>query len=203
MAEQLLKAESVSANHEIWKPVVGWEGFYEVSNHGQARSLDRILPCPNNQGRMSTRFFEGRTLRPKLTMFGYHTVALCRGGKMSHKFVHRLVVEAFIGPKPSEVHEVAHGNAIRTDNHISNLRWATKRENGQDKVMHGNSMTGHKHGFSKLTEQAAFEIIATKGLRRSGQRTRDLAKKHGVSVANIHRVRADKNCWKHLKGDRQ
>lgn len=200
MADTSLPTESVSYQ-ENWKPIPDWEGYYEVSDLGRVRSLPRTIICPNNQGQISTRSIQGRILKPKLTQFGYHTVALCRDAEMRHHFVHRLVCQAFIGPRPSEDHEVAHGDAIRTDNRLKNLRWATKQENGADKVRHGNSLIGEKHAEAKLTEAAAREIIATKGLKRSGARTREMARRFGVSVATIHKVRSDKTRWKHLKGD--
>lgn len=191
-------ADAVGSARERWLPIPEWEGFYEVSNLGRVRSLDRTLTVRNNQGGLSQKAFAGKILSPKLTQFGYHTVALCRDGKMRHHFVHRLVCAAFIGPRPAG-HEVAHGNAVRTDNRLTNLRWATKKENGEDKVAHGNSPAGERHGSHKLTEAGAREIIATKGIKRSGARTRALARKYGISVATVHSVRSDPTRWAHLK----
>lgn len=198
MADSPHKASCACVQAEVWKPIPEWEGIYEVSSAGRVRSLDRIIACPNNQGIMSTRFVAGKMLSPKLTQFGYNTVALCRDGGMRHHFVHRLVCFGFIGPRP-DGHEVAHSNAVRTDNRRCNLRWATKKENGADKVRHGNSLQGSRHTEAKLTEEAAIEILATRGMKRSGNRTRAICQKYGISVANFYRVRGNPKSWAHLK----
>lgn len=116
---------------EIWKPVVGYEGHYEVSDLGQVRSLDRL----DARGwRIS-----GRILRPATDSKGYLQIGLWLDGQKSFK-VQRLVLAAFVGPCP-DGREAAHGNGVRIDNRLVNLRWATQEENEADKWIHGTMPT--------------------------------------------------------------
>jgi hypothetical protein len=113
--------------HEEWRDVVGYEGYYQVSNLGRVRSLDRILV--SRDGRRKR--YKGKVLKPRLSNRGYVEVSLPRksGGNSRHR-VHRLVAEAFLEPDPTRP-QVDHINAIRTDNRVENLRWTTPSENLQ------------------------------------------------------------------------
>ena len=109
---------------EIWKPVVGYEGFYEVSNIGKVRSLARIVEC--NDGRK--RKLKTRTLRQSCAPSGYYMVTLHKNGKQKSGLVHRLVCEAFI-PKPLGKDEVNHKDENSKNNNATNLEWVTAKEN--------------------------------------------------------------------------
>ena len=99
-----------------WRPVVGFEGSYEVSNTGLVRSL---------KGRKGPTY----VMKLQPDKVGYLLVHL-RGGKTSKKLylVHRLVATAFI-PNPEGKPQIDHINAIKSDNRVENLRWVTPREN--------------------------------------------------------------------------
>lgn len=116
---------------EIWKPVVGYEGHYEVSNLGNVRSVDRTVVYKTGQ----TRHYKGRTLKLKPS-HGYWRVELSRNSKPTCFQVHRLVLSAFVGPLP-EGKEVCHNNGNPGDNRLENLRYGTKSENNLDRVKHG------------------------------------------------------------------
>ena len=119
-------------NTEIWKPVVGYEELYEVSNFGRVRSLDRI--DSNNHP------LKGVILKPYISNSGYLLVGLYKQQKRDRKLLHRLVAEAFI-PNPDNKPEIDHINTIKIDNTVflnedgsvnydkTNLRWVTKKEN--------------------------------------------------------------------------
>lgn len=106
----------------IWKPVVGYEGSYEVSDSGDVRSLDREIVTSTGL----VKHLRGRQLKPGLSD-GYPSVSL---GSVSVR-VHRLVAAAFIGPRPPG-QGVCHQNDIKTDNRCSNLRYGSQSENSQD-----------------------------------------------------------------------
>lgn len=112
---------------EVWKPIDGFEGLYEVSNLGRVKSLDRYV----DNGHGSTRLAKGRILKPQLVMGGYLQVVLCKDGKQTIFKVHRLVAKAFqdICGQFIEELDVDHINTIRTDNRAINLRWCTRKEN--------------------------------------------------------------------------
>lgn len=125
---------------EIWKPIVGYEGLYEVSSWGRVRSLDRDVEY---EGKMIRRR-KGKILAQQSLKGGHLRVTLCREGKREHRLVHRLVLEAFEGPCP-EGHEALHWNDDPTDNRWpENLRWGTRSENTFDKVRNGRHYQARK-----------------------------------------------------------
>lgn len=109
---------------EIWKPVVGYEGFYEVSNIGRVRSLARIVEC--NDGRK--RKIKDRILKGSSYSGGYSGVTLHKDGCTKTANIQRIVAEAFV-PNPLEKEEVNHKDENPSNNHASNLEWVTHKEN--------------------------------------------------------------------------
>ena len=103
---------------EVWRPVVGFEGYYMVSNLGRIKSLHKR--------------YEGLILTPYDEGHGYRMVDLYKDNIKQKCRVHRLVAMAFI-PNPLNKREVDHINFIRHDNRACNLRWATSKENQNHK----------------------------------------------------------------------
>lgn len=99
---------------EIWKPVVGYEGLYEVSSIGRVKSIKRNTAI-------------NRILKPHNTK-KYFQVCLCKNGIIAYKSVHRLVAEAFI-PNPDNLPEVNHKDENKLNNEISNLEWISRSSN--------------------------------------------------------------------------
>lgn len=118
---------------EEWRPVVGYEGAYEVSDMGRVRSLDRPIPHGRYPGK--TRIMRGRVLRPALSA-GYPHVNLSVSGVGRAAKIHWLVAAAFIGPRPDGA-LVCHRNGDSTDNRVENLRYGTYSENLNDMIRHG------------------------------------------------------------------
>jgi hypothetical protein len=172
---------------EEWKPVVGFEGLYDVSNMGRVRALrfrngssDRPLKVP-------------KLKKVQINRHGYSRVALYRGGKPSHESVHTLVLEAFVGPKPAG-QEAAHGNGVRTDNRLENLRWTTRSENHADKHMHGTTQHGERNSQSKITADDVEEIRA---LREQGLKLAEIGTRFGVTESNVARI-VNGDTWRHV-----
>lgn len=113
---------------EVWKPVAGYEGAYEVSSSGRVRSLPRL----DRRGRR----IQGRILAAHPLPKGHLRVKLSRDGDYEQGSVHRMVLTAFSGPPP-DGHESLHGDGDPTNNNIENLRWGTRSENNLDRVRHG------------------------------------------------------------------
>ena len=115
-------------SHEMWKAVPGYEGFYEASDLGRVRSVDRILDHPKN----GPSRLKGKVLKQIPDSWGYVSVRL-RGTSF---LVHVVVLRTFVGPRPFDK-EACHNNGIKTDNRLSNLRWDTHRSNCADRNQMG------------------------------------------------------------------
>jgi len=176
---------------ETWKPVLGWKGYYEVSDMGRIRSL----PRPPRKKKV-------RMLKPSPTRGGYLMVILsCNHGLPGERQqtlrMNRVVLEAFTGIKhkdPRAVH-AAHKNGIRDDNRLENLYWATYAENFADKVKHGRIPRGDQSKRAKLTEAQAKEI-----LRRCarGEHPKQIALDYPVGWWTIESIKRG-DSWAHLR----
>ena len=117
---------------ERWKDVVGYEGFYQVSDFGRVRSVDRVVPHGS-----TTRKVKGRILR--LTphhQTGHLYISLHEKGIRVSGAVHRVVLEAWVGPCLDDM-ECCHEDGNPANNCVRNLRWDTRRENSLDKIRIG------------------------------------------------------------------
>lgn len=116
---------------ETWRPAVGFEKFYEISDQGRVRSLDRLVR------RRGWAILTGKVLGQYPNNKGRLMVTLCgENGARRRALVHHLVLEAFEGPRP-EGQEGCHDNGNHTDNRRENLRWDTHQENCHDMRDHG------------------------------------------------------------------
>lgn len=114
---------------EEWRDIAEYEGYYQVSNLGRVRSVDRVVIHQKGIGNRNgmTRRIKGKLLSPKPAN-GYLRVILSKDGVIKNMLIHRLVAEAFIEPIDGKEF-VDHVNADRTDNRAENLRWVTSSEN--------------------------------------------------------------------------
>jgi hypothetical protein len=108
----------------IWKPVVGWEGVYEVSDTGLVRGLDRSSVRADG----SVQTWRAAALSPYPNSKGYLVVRLSRPGRRMVARVHRLVAEAHLAAGAT-TETVNHKDGNKANNTASNLEWATRREN--------------------------------------------------------------------------
>jgi hypothetical protein len=131
-----LPAMRQDAHGLCWKWVAGFEGLYEVSDHGTVHSLWF------RNGRTQNLRLQPKALGLYVRPDGYVTVALGRG---SHHRVNRLVLEAFVGPAPTPEHEAAHWDGDKCNNRLENLRWVSPVENAADKERHGRVQRGPQH----------------------------------------------------------
>lgn len=136
---------------ERWMPVPGYEGYYEVSDHGQVRSLDRWVGGPWGPG---TRRIAGRPISTFLGPDGYVRTNLWRDNRGAVPLVHRLVLLAFVGPAPAGT-EALHGDDDPGNPCLSNLRWGTQSENNHDRVRHGT----HHNATKTVCGPAAHELF--------------------------------------------
>lgn len=127
---------------ETWRPVVGYEGHYEVSDQGRVRSIDRVTPCVRD-GKTYHRRRAGALKAFAVGKGGYWTVHLSNGRTHRTLAVHRLVLEAFVGPRP-EGQVTRHLNGNAQDARLCNLTWGTQSDNLYDKGRHGTDHESNK-----------------------------------------------------------
>lgn len=173
-----------------WLPVVGYEGWYEVSDMGDIKRMKTPL------GNVPfTSILRQTSLCPsKNPAYGsYRRISLSVSTIRKAHFVHRLVAEAFIGPCPAG-QEVNHKNGIRDDNRPENLEYVSRSEN----LLHSfanlkpDKLFGTRCRFAKLK---AVDIPRIKLLRSWGLTYKDIAADFGVSLQAIHYICAGKH-WK-------
>ena len=109
---------------EEWRPVVGYEGLYEVSSYGRVRSLDRYVEYSN--GRI--HLYKGKVLSLLKGKYGYIQVSVYYKRKMYKKYVHRLVAQAFI-PNPDNLPMVNHKDEDKSNCMVDNLEWCDAKYN--------------------------------------------------------------------------
>ena len=126
--EEFIK--SVSEIGEEWKDVVGFEGMYKISSYGKLLSVGRIVVDIN--GRYVT--INPRIIKPCLNFGeGYYNATLWKGNRQKHKYIHRLVAEAFV-PNPNNYEFVDHIDTDRLNNKAENLRWCSPSMNNLNPV---------------------------------------------------------------------
>lgn len=104
---------------EIWKDIPGYEGYYQISNMGNVKSLDRAI---EKGGRL--HYIKGHPLRQSKTCHGYYIIGFSKDDKRTYNSVHRLVAELFI-PNPNGYPCVNHKDEDKTNNRVENLEWCT------------------------------------------------------------------------------
>lgn len=176
---------------EEWKPVAGYEGYYQVSSLGRVKRLARYVNYKDN-GRAWRR---ERILAVDNTGWKYPRVCLSRDGAARNWAVHRLVCGSFHGPPPTPTHQVAHSDGSRRNNRAGNLRWATGKENADDCILHGTRLRGEKLWNAKLTEDDV-KAIRAEHQGKYGDLER-LAKSYGLTRAAIGHI-VKRRSWKHI-----
>lgn len=151
---------------EIWKDVVSYDGKYQVSSLGNVRKASGQLMNQHDND-------------------GYQLVFLIKKGtKSCGKYVHRLMLEAFVGLCP-DGYESCHDNGIRFDNKIENLRWDTKESNWEDKRKHGTAFCGPTHPNSKFSYGCIERI---RDMNACGVPSKDIASWFDVCTEHINLV---------------
>lgn len=143
---------------EAWRPVKGYEGWYEVSDMGRVK---RVAP---GQGAKV-----GRILKPaKAKPYGHLLVNLYKNNASKVHLVHRLVLYAFVGPPPEKT-EGCHFDGNASNNNLSNLRWGTSSENNLDMVRLGRSSQANRTHCPNLhpLEDPNLYWVGPKRTRRS------------------------------------
>lgn len=137
---------------EQWRPVVGYEGWYEVSDVGRVRRV---------HGGRGARV--GRILKPNLNaQTGYMYVDLKVKNTRTHVPIHRLVAQAF-HVRPTKEYQVNHKDADKLNNRAENLEWVTSGDNTRHAARLGCLRVGSQCSWAKLTDEAVHTIRSLRG----------------------------------------
>ena len=169
---------------EVWKDVVGYEGRYQVSNLGRIKSLP-------NQRRKSELILKQASHKTP----GHKIVNLTSndgGWKQKCHWVHRLVLEAFVGPCPAGM-EGCHNDGNPKNNELGNLRWDTDSGNQADRVLHGTSNIGERNPQAKL---CLADVRIIKQRIADGESDEVISASFPVTSYAIKSIRNGQN-WRH------
>ena len=176
-----------------YRDILGFPG-YRVGDDGSVWSLWKRIPIGRGRGTKTVLGTEWHRLKTNPPTKRHVAVELCIDGVAHSRLVHRLVLEAFIGPCPDGM-EGCHEDGDPTNNALTNLRWDTPKGNKADSFRHGTVAIGERHGKAKLTAEIVRAIrdeFATGTVTQT-----ELAKKYGVSRGTIQFVIARK-VWAHV-----
>ena len=171
------------------KPVPNFPGYW-VTDDGRVWSASR----QNSSGCMR----RGHCLSQRIGTTGRLHVSLYRNGEQHSCTVHRLVLEAFVGPCPSGM-ECCHNNGNPLDNRLENLRWDTSSANSLDAIKHGTHAgfrnKGEGNGNARLTEQQVRQLIYT---HQTGLFSiTEIARQYGISHSAVFRI-IHRQSWRYL-----
>jgi hypothetical protein len=150
---------------EEWRPVVGYEGLYEVSDHGNVRSVDRVVAYVDGRVRQC----RGQVLaQSRIAGREHRKVNLYSEGIQRAWPVHVLVLTAFVGPAPAGT-EACHYDDDATNNHLGNLRWDTRSGNLLDRVRNGRHAQAQRTHCPRQHRLAAPNLHASYAARGGRQ----------------------------------
>lgn len=139
---------------ENWKPVVGYEGYYEVSDLGRVRRVERLVKAGIKHNEYRTT--RSRILKQNQKRNGYLAVDLSKENIVKTIAVHKLVAKAFI-PEQEGRTEVNHKNCDKTDNRVENLEWVTPRENKDHAKLNNRYFNPNRKAVLCKQTQMVFE----------------------------------------------
>jgi len=173
------------SKQEVWKDIPGYEGYYQASNIGNIRSLDRLIK--NGKGKIRI------PCRNKVN--GYLMVSLYKKRCRRNFPIHTLVLSTFSGIRPRGF-IARHLDGNKLNNTIDNLKWGTYEQNIEDARKHGVLACGEKNGHAKLTDQDIRQI--RKLYAGTNMTQSDIAKVFKTARNNITRI-INYTRWKHIK----
>ena len=121
---------------EIWKPIIDYEGLYEISSHGRVKVVERVIEHPALVNGAKYKTIPEKIRKPNI-MKGYHCIGLIKDKKTKVFRIHRLVMEHFGETRPTEEHQVNHIDGDKSNNRIDNLEWVTPKENTNHAIENG------------------------------------------------------------------
>jgi hypothetical protein len=180
---------------EIWRDISGFEDYYQISNFGRIRGLNRTIIDKNGL----RKNLKGKILKPPMASNGYLFFRPCKNGIITNFLLHRIVAQAFV-PNLNNKPEINHKDFNKKNNIYTNLEWCTHSENHKHLFDNGIknkyfiNNTGSNNGRTKLVES---EVRQIKILLANGKKHKDIAKLFNTSTPIIDKISSGQN-WKHV-----
>lgn len=171
---------------EIWKDIPGYEGRYLASSFGRIRTAERWVVRPK-KGKPGMR---SRIIQPCINRCGYVMVGLGKWKERRTFTVHRIITKTFL-ENPEGKEFVNHKDFDRTNNHVSNLEWCTRRENTDHALQNGRYWRGEGNHSTKINEKAVRHIRKREMTQRAYQSL------YGIDHSCICRIQKRKT-WAHV-----
>lgn len=173
---------------EYWADVLGYEGFYKISNKGRVKSLYRLVESPIRG--MVPRY--SNVLKQHINPYGYLCTQLHKNGKHQNFRIHRLIALAFI-PNPENKETINHKDGNKLNNEISNLEWATRAENTRHAWKNGltKAVLGEKNGACKFSDATIKKI--REYVSRTNKTYKECGMMFGVSESYVGAIITGKN----------
>jgi hypothetical protein len=168
---------------EIWKPIVGYEGCFEVSTFGRVRSVARMVR--SSLHKTGFRSIPAKMKTATVSTKGYLQLGLSRGNVRITKRVADLVMDTFVGPKPHGL-DVCHRDDNKLNNTLANLRYDTRQSNMEDAIRNGLIRRAEDAPRAKLSNA---EVQAIRSIGRNGSITKkEIGEKFGVTGAHVGQI---------------
>jgi hypothetical protein len=178
--------------NEEFKPILGYEGLYSISNVGRVRSERRLKWNGQGYVQLKEKIISHFVGKGKLAYYGVH---LWENNQAEKCFIHRLVGIVFCGGIQNET--VNHKDGIKTHNFASNLEWVSYGDNNRHAFRNGlmNPVKGMEVHCAKLTDSNVREI---RELIAIGMSQRKIAAKFGITRSSIQKISSGEG-WKHVR----
>lgn len=181
MSTAITQTTKIPQTKEIWIDIVGFEGYYQVSQFGRVRSLDRLVP----HKLCGFLRIKGKMMTPRMSVDKYLIVALSKKRYCKWTSIHLLVLSAFQGPKPKGKESI-HIDGNKENCHNTNLKWGTHSENMSDREIHlgKRKRTWGRHG-NKISRRTKETVRRLYKIKKPILR---IAKETGVSRSYVRKL---------------
>lgn len=187
---------------EEWRDIKGFEGYYQVSNLGRVRSVDRVIINTGNKGENKKSHYKGRILRQTHRNKGYLGVILTKNSKQHSFSVHRLVAQTFI-PNINNLPQINHKDENKENNSVDNLEWCDCKYNINYGSWRQKQSYSHKGKYSKKVVQLDKSGRLIKIFDSITEAEKETGIRHISAVARGQRKYAGGYIWKFLNEYKQ
>lgn len=177
---------------EIWANIEGYDGIYKISNYGRVKSSGKTVVIKKKMN--CTKVLREKLIKQRIDTRGYYAFKITHNGLYKNYNTHRLLALAFI-PNPENKPEVNHIDGNKLNISLSNLEWATVKENAIHAFAIGLRKQGELHHRTRLSGANVLEILR---MKTNGSTHSQLAEKFATSKGNIQSI-VEKRSWKKLQ----